>query len=1294
MPSPARKKKNRIQFQLYYDTLHFNYLCFKSFFSMVFICFLCFGVLRDLIILEMALEIVGEHLVSVVVDGLVSKLGSRLRSELGLVWNFKNDLDDMKNTLISIQAFLNDAEKQSHERESVRTWLKNLKAAAYDIEDMLDQFQFQAQNQSKDTKVLKYFSCSMSFFSMSLPIMAHKLKCMKKRLDNIASKRSRYGLKEGSITNSQEVIEGRTTFSAVNKDEVLGRGEEATEIINRLLSPSDAVSIISIVGIGGLGKTTLAKLIFNDGRIKGVFEPKIWVHAMDFKLEKLVEDILLSSGTANRNSLGNLESKIKRAKEILDGKRYLIVLDDVWNEDQQKWKDFKQVLQDGKGDSKIIVTTRSERVSSIMSDEAPHKLKLLSDDVCSKLFEQRAFRSDGARDQNLVSIGEKLAKKCQGVPLAANVLGGMLCFKSGEDAWKEVLHSEFWELNKEEGGCMNEIISSLKLSYQYMPSSLKLCFVYCSMYPKAFELDKDMLIQQWIAQRFIQKEHVGDYYVNYLLAISFLEETERETYEMHDLVYDLATSIAGHEVSVLEAGKSQNINLEECRYASMINYDEPLVFRRDLPRKVRALHFQECRSLPNDIFSYTKYLRVLEFSINSKYQLPTSIYKLKQLRCLKILGNFEGVDTRIGKLWTLETLIIKESSYLESLPESLGNLVNLKTLNIGWCNNFGSLPESLGNLVNLKTLNIGWCNNFGSLPESLGNLVNLKTLNIEGCNLGSLPESLGNLVNLKTLNIKECHNLGSLPESLGNLVNLKTLNIGWCNNFGSLPESLGNLVNLKTLNIGWCNNFGSLPESLGNLVNLKTLNIEDCYDIESLPESVGNLMNLEILNISGGSNIRALPVSIGKLTNLLHLNLSFSRKLWGIPDSIGSLQKLHSLNLCGCINLKSLPESLGNLMELRILDIQRCGLIESPKAIRDMTHLKIQSSEPLEFGPATNIELYLIDGQPNAYVVCNIAHAERTNLNERGGSIKFLTYECENADGGVAEAMLEALQPHQNLQDLFIFRYSGTMFPTWMRNQIESFLPNLVKIALFCISDCELLPMLGQLPKLEMIGIKDMPKIRRISDEFCGAKNTAGTSFSSLKILMLYNMAELEEWVTAVVVGDGERGASMFPCLEQLRISNCPKLRVRPGIPPSVETLNLESSMLPLLMGLDVCDGMSLKHLSIRWLEDMISLPESIRHLFTSLETLKIDYCKSFTTLPEWLGELSSLRSLKIEGCGLIDRLPESIQHLTALETLNICPCSESLGKRTEKETGEDWDKISHIPNIRISTTLGYTLPP
>ncbi|XP_072996967.1 putative disease resistance protein At3g14460 [Typha latifolia] len=348
-------------------------------------------------------------------------------------------------------------------------------------------------------------------------------------------------------------------------------------------------------------------------------------------------------------------------------------------------------------------------------------------------------------------------------------------------------------------------------------------------------------------------------------------------------------------------------------------------------------------------------------------------------------------------------------------------------------------------------------------------------------------------------------------------------------------------------------------------------------------------------------------------------------------------------------------------MNLSILDIRGCAMLdELPKDIYNITHLKIQREEPLELGPDSDsdVELHLFDGPPTGNIVRNIRDAKRINLNERE-SIKSLSYECMRKEGWDGEAMLDALQPHQNLQKLCIRHYQGLMFPSWMRSQMDTFLPNIIKIKLFSIYDSEDLPVLGQLPKLEVIVVDNMPKVRRISDEFCGQRNAAGISFPSLKRLTLTNMWELEEWVTAVVAGDGERGTSLFPCLEELCISDCPKLRVRPGIPPSVKTLDLESSVLPLLTGLDGCQ-MSLKHLSINDLEEWISLPESIRHL-SSLETLRIEECESLATLPEWLGDLSSLGSLEIRDCPLIDYLPASIRHLTALKTLDITACSESL---------------------------------
>ncbi|XP_072997882.1 putative disease resistance protein RGA1 [Typha latifolia] len=1080
---------------------------------------------------------VGEQLAFVVLRELVSKLSSGLWADLGLLWNFEQDLENIKGTLRTLQAVLKDAERRSINDESVRLWLKSLKAAAYDIEDMLNDFDTQKkpEDSAASKKVKRFFSRSNPLTSRDS--MAHKMKKMRERLQKIAEEKSKYALKAESVTDKQEEIKKRETFSLVEGTKVLGREAEKGEIIKRLLATDSKtnVSVISIVGIGGLGKTTLAKLIFNDASTS-IFDLKIWVHAMEFDVKKLANAIV-SSGSGQRCDFDDLESTSQCVKILLHGKRYLMVLDDVWNEDEDKWEKLKLMLEVGNSGSRILVTTRSLQVAKMMSGtENPHSLTYLSDDDCWKLFEQRAFgQGGGQRTPSLEKIGKEIVRKCGGVPLAANALGGTLRRASGEEAWKDVRDNGIWEIEQQyENGQLseNKILASLKVSYQYMPSPLKLCFFYCSIYPKSFGLEKDKLIQQWIAQGFIQSQResrsleIGESYVNDLLSVSFLqdrkahEKTGDLVYKMHDLVYDFARSIAGDEVLAVAAGKETTRNVKECRYASIIGYDDPSKLRKALPKKARALHFRTrlLVPLPDDAFSQTRYVRVLDLSGCFLDELPTSVGELKQLRYLDASESTIQSSGPIVKLWNLEVLNLRDCP-INELPSTIGELQKLYLLNLSGCLNISTLPPSIGDLHRLLYLDLSGCYELLQLPESIWSLINLRSLNLHGCfRLKTLHQSFGHLKRLKHLDLSNCSSLLELPESVGNLQNLQTLILRSCQ-FKVLPETLSNLINLETLDLAYCSSLRQLPKSIGNLQNLQTLILHSCR-FEVLPETLSNLINLETLDLTN-CLLDHMPSRIGRLTKLRGLHKFI------VGDTVVEGGRASSSRSRGC-----------NIAELEHLN--------------------------------------LLTGDLEILFKCGVDpdDAKRANFKEKEIQSLTLNWNFDKQSGTDHAAILHHLVPHRNLKFLKISDFLGVNFPSWMVKETDEFLPNLVEIKLSGMLNCDCVPVLGQLRHLRKIELRSMPRIRSISTiDLCGYGSDRATSFPSLEEFLLSNMPNLEEWVTEDDDNDNNRERETccaFPCLRDLYINKCPSLRIRPRIPPSVVCLTLPNNSNALLQSAEV----------------------------------------------------------------------------------------------------------------------------
>ncbi|PHT69434.1 hypothetical protein T459_28921 [Capsicum annuum] len=249
-----------------------------------------------------------------------------------------------------------------------------------------------------------------------------------------------------------------------------------------------------------------------------------------------------------------------KLKESLKGKRFLVVLDDLWNDDCNEWDDLRNLFVEGAMGSKIIVTTRKENVARMM-DSGAINVGTLSSEVSWALFKQHSLKNrDPEEHPELEEVGKQIADKCKGLPLALKAIAGILCSKSEVDEWKEILRSEIWEQN------LNGILPALMLSYNDLPAHLKQCFAYCAIYPKDYQFCKEQVIHLWIANGLVQKLHSGNQYFNELRSRSLFErvpessERDGRKFLMHDLVNDLA-QIASSKLCV---------RLEECQGSHML----------------------------------------------------------------------------------------------------------------------------------------------------------------------------------------------------------------------------------------------------------------------------------------------------------------------------------------------------------------------------------------------------------------------------------------------------------------------------------------------------------------------------------------------------------------------------------------------------------------------------------------------------------------------------------------------------------------------------------------------------
>ncbi|PHT58631.1 putative disease resistance protein RGA4 [Capsicum baccatum] len=735
--------------------------------------------------------------------------------------------------------------------------------------------------------------------------------------------------------------------------EVYGRDKEKDEIVKILINNvnyAQELSVLPILGMGGLGKTTLAQMVINDQRVRGHFNPITWVCvSVGFDEKRLIKLIV---GNIEKSSLDveDLASFQKKLQELLNGKRYLLVLDDVWNDDQEKWANLRAILNVGASGAFVLTTTRLEKVGSIMGTLQPYKLSNLSQEDCWLLFMQRAFGHQEQINPNLVAIGKEIVKKCGGVPLAAKTLGGILRFKREEREWEHVRDSEIWNLPQDE----SSILPALRLSYHHLPHTLRQCFVYCAVFPKDTKMEKENLFALWMAHGFLlpkgklEPEDVGNEEWNELYFRSFFQEVEEEKlvksdrvtyFKMHDLIHDLATSLFSSSTS---SSNTREIKVNCYGDTMSIGFAEVVS--------------SYCPSLLRKFLS----LRVLNLSYSELEELPSSIGDLVHLRYLNMCGNnICSLPKRLCKLQNLQTLDLSYFLVGEKKGYQLGELRNLNlygSISIAQLervkNDTEAKEANLSAKRNLHSLSMSWDRDEPHRYESeevkilevLKPYPNiLKSLKITGFRGIRLPAWINHSVLGKVVSIKIecCLNCSVLPP-FGELPCLEILEL----HKGSAEYVEENDVQSG---VSTRRRFPSLRElHISNFRNLKGLLKKEGEEQFPMLEEIEiqycpmlvfpNLPFVKILEISGEADARGLS-SISNLSTLTSLWIADNYKL---PTScLASLNALEYLYIACCDPLESLPEEgLEGLTSLTQLSVRSCKMLKSlPEGLQHRTAL-------------------------------------------------------------------------------------------------------------------------------------------------------------------------------------------------------------------------------------------------------------------------------------------------------------------------------------------------------------------
>ncbi|KAJ1699057.1 hypothetical protein LUZ63_007569 [Rhynchospora breviuscula] len=520
-------------------------------------------------------------------DALNGPVKDALIKEGQLLYGVNDKAEEVQRELGRIKSFLKDADSKSSSEERVRNWIKEVRSVAYAIEDAVDNFQ--ADVDSINYKEPGFFNALKRLVKKptllwALHTFGSEMEAIQTRIKEISDAKMQFGvsnLDDGSSGKSRPPIR-RLIVADIDETEVIGFESDKEEIISRLVHDENSRrSVVSIVGPGGIGKTTLAQTVYNS--VKDRFEFHIWLSVtQEVNLIDLLKKMHEKLQPVNQRDHHELteESLVREIHASMKENKYLVFLDDVWTEDV--WYQLQMVCPDAKNGSRVLITSRFVNVAKA-ADPKPSELQYLNEEQSVQLLLKKAFPLKDPNEsypQDLSELAKEYSKKCGGLPLQLAELGNLLSRKSPDyQTWHRFMRSIDWVTDGK--NCFDTIA----ISYEHLPLHLKSCFMSFSVFPENYEINAQSLISYWSVEGFIPQEGRGTMYdkaqgyLDDLAQRCMIQVTKRNTttgnierWRVHTLLRILAVHEAREKNFITVFWKQEDNRKEAARHASFHLY--------------------------------------------------------------------------------------------------------------------------------------------------------------------------------------------------------------------------------------------------------------------------------------------------------------------------------------------------------------------------------------------------------------------------------------------------------------------------------------------------------------------------------------------------------------------------------------------------------------------------------------------------------------------------------------------------------------------------------------------------